>query len=147
MKNFFLDKFEYNYAANQKIIALIQAYPDAYSEKVGILIGHTINAHSIWNHRIQGALSPLGVWEVFKIPELAKLDTKNYFHSQSHIDMYDLDTEVNYSNSEGKAFSFEIATILFHIINHSTYHRGQLISELKSQGIPPISLDYIFFKH
>ena len=146
MKSFFLDKFEYNYAANQKIIALIQAYPNAYSEKAGVLIGHTINAHSIWNHRIQGALSPLGVWDVFKIQELAKLDTQNHLHSQSHIDMYDLDSEVNYSNSEGKAFSSEIATILFHIINHSTYHRGQLITELKLRGVPPISLDYIFFK-
>ncbi len=146
MKSFFLDKFEYNYAANQKIIALIEANPNAYSEKVSILIGHTINAHSIWNHRIQGALSPLGVWDVFKISELAELDTRNHFHSQSNIDMYNLDNEVNYSNSEGKVFSSEIATILFHIINHSTYHRGQLISELKLQGVPPISLDYIFFK-
>ncbi|MFT4668788.1 MAG: putative damage-inducible protein DinB [Ulvibacter sp.] len=147
MKSFFLDKFEYNYAANQKIIALIQAYPNAYSEKVSILIGHTINAHSLWNYRIQCDVSPFGVWDVFKISELAELDTENYFHSQSHIDMYNLDSEVNYSNSEGKVFSSEIATILFHIINHSTYHRGQLITELKLQGAPPISLDYIFFKH
>ena len=146
MKNFFLDKFEYNYAANQKIIALIEANPLAYSEKVQILISHTINAHSIWNHRIQNASSPLGVWDVFQLSELAELDTRNYFHSQSHIDMYQLDTEVNYSNSEGESFSNEIATILFHIINHSTYHRGQLTSELKSQGVTPISTDYIFFK-
>jgi uncharacterized damage-inducible protein DinB len=91
-------------------------------------------------------LSLFGVWDVFKISEIAELDTQNHFQSKSHIDMDNLDTEVKYSNSEGKVFSDEIATILFHIINHSTYHRGQLITELKLQGVPPIGLDYIFFK-
>lgn len=146
MKSFFLDTFEYNYEANQKLIALVKSNPEAYSEKVQILIGHTINAHSIWNHRIEGTLSPFGVWDVFKISELAELDTKNYFESQSYIDRHNLDTEVNYSNFEGKVFSRDIATILFHSINHSTYHRGQLMTELKLQGVPPITLDYIYLK-
>jgi hypothetical protein len=46
MKSFFIDVFEYNNEANQKLIVLIEL----------ILIGHTINAHSICNHRIDGTL-------------------------------------------------------------------------------------------
>ena len=146
MQNFFLDTFEYNYRCNQKIIALIEANPNAYSEKAQILIGHTINAHSIWNHRIQGASSPCGVWEIFKISQLSEHDSQNYHDSLRIIESYNSNTEVDYTNSEGKVFSKKIETILFHIINHSTYHRGQLITELKLRGVPPISLDYIFFK-
>jgi uncharacterized damage-inducible protein DinB len=146
MRSFFLDKFEYNHSANQQVIALMEANPNAYSEKAKTLIGHTLNAHSIWNHRIQGTLSPLSVWDVFNLSELSELDTQNHFDSKSHINFHNIGSEVKYSNSEGKVFSSEIATILFHIINHSTYHRGQLMTELKLQRVPPISLDYIFFK-
>jgi hypothetical protein len=56
MKSFFIDVFEYNNEANQKLIVLIELNPEAYSEKTQILIGHTINAHSICNHRIDGTL-------------------------------------------------------------------------------------------
>lgn len=146
MKEFFLDTFEYNYTSNQKIIALIEANPNAYSERTAVLIGHTINAQSIWNHRIQGTLSPLGVWDVFKISELAELDTQNHLNSKNIINLCDLKKEVKYANSKGDFYLDRIGKILFHIINHSTYHRGQLITELKTQGVPPIYLDYIFFK-
>jgi uncharacterized damage-inducible protein DinB len=37
MKSFFLARFEYNQAANKKIIALIEANSHAYSEKVQVL--------------------------------------------------------------------------------------------------------------
>ena len=147
MKNFFIDKFEYNYTCNQKLIALIMANAAAYSKKTQILISHTINAHYIWNHRIQNISPALGVWDIFKVSELRNLDSINHSESLEIINTLSLEQEIEYSNSEGKEFTSEIATILFHIINHSTYHRGQLISELKSQGVDPLSLDYIYFKN
>ena len=146
MKNFFIDKFEYNFACNQKLIGLIKANSSAYSNRARTLISHTINAHYIWNHRIQNIAPALGVWDVFEVSELRNLDSVNHSESLEIINAYDVEKEVKYSNSEGKEFTNEIATILFHIINHSTYHRGQLISELKIQGVDPLSLDYIFFK-
>lgn len=146
MKKFFSDKFEYSYTCNQKLIALVDANPMSYSDKIRTLISHTINAHNIWNHRIRNITPALGVWDVFEISELRNLDSVNYLESNEIINTRDLEEKVRYSNSEGREFASDIATILFHIINHSTYHRGQLISELISEGIDPIRLDYIFFK-
>ncbi|MCF8317339.1 MAG: hypothetical protein K9I02_01220 [Haliscomenobacter sp.] len=53
---------------------------------------------------------------------------------------------INYSNSKGQLFSNSIQDMLFHIINHSTYHRGQVATEFKRQGLEPLVTDYIFFK-
>ena len=36
--------------------------------------------------------------------------------------------------------------MLFHFVNHSTYHRGQIASNLKEHGIEPLVTDYIFYK-
>ncbi|WP_111881753.1 DinB family protein [Aequorivita sp. CIP111184] len=32
------------------------------------------------------------------------------------------------------------------MINHSTYHRVQIINQLKEDGLKPIETDYIFYK-
>ncbi|WP_185211767.1 DinB family protein [Sphingobacterium mizutaii] len=35
---------------------------------------------------------------------------------------------------------------MFHIINHSNYHRAQIATELRKQEIEPIQTDYIKYK-
>ena len=35
--------------------------------------------------------------------------------------------------------------VLRHVVNHSTYHRGQVASKLKRLGIEPPATDYIFW--
>lgn len=42
--------------------------------------------------------------------------------------------------------SLHIQQILFHIANHFTHHRGQIISDLRQNGIEPRISDYIFYK-
>lgn len=40
----------------------------------------------------------------------------------------------------------KIKDIMFHIVNHSTYHRAQIATELKDHGIEPLKTDYILYK-
>ncbi|MCH7396746.1 hypothetical protein MM236_02050 [Belliella sp. DSM 107340] len=63
-----------------------------------------------------------------------------------YYDKFDFNITADYSNSKGQKYSSSVRDILFHIINHSTYHRSQIASELKNQGIEPLITDYIFFK-
>ncbi|NNG11293.1 MAG: damage-inducible protein DinB, partial [Arenibacter sp.] len=39
-----------------------------------------------------------------------------------------------------------ITDMLFHIINHSTHHRGQISVDLRNNAIEPPVLDYAFYK-
>ena len=146
MKSFFIDKFEYNHFSNKKIIELIQNNPEVYSEKAKTLIAHTLNAQNIWDNRVMGLKPVQGVWDVFEISMLQKLNTVNHEESIQIISEFDLKSEINYKNFSGDSFSNSLENILFHIINHGTYHRGQLISELKLNGATPIATDFIFYK-
>ncbi|MEP7170437.1 MAG: DinB family protein [Bacteroidota bacterium] len=53
---------------------------------------------------------------------------------------------INYKNIEGKEFSNTISQIIIHCMNHSTFHRGQIITMLRNAGFTNLSsTDYITF--
>ncbi len=146
MKNFFKDKFEYTHHCNQQLIALLLKSPNLFRDKISSLTGHTLNAHHIWNHRILTIAPSLSVWQELDIENLQKLNSENYDHSLEILQHKDFAENIKYTNSKGQTFTNTVGEILFHIINHSTYHRGQLISLLKIEGVEPLITDYIFYK-
>ena len=146
MKTFFQEKFEYNFECNNKMIALMLDSPASYSERARILFCHTLNAQNIWNHRLLEISPSQNVWDIFDLSELKTLNEQNHQKSLDILNKLDLKASIEYRNTEGNSFTNSVEHILFHIINHSTYHRGQLMSELKAQGVSPIATDFIFFK-
>jgi len=57
-----------------------------------------------------------------------------------------LNQEFAYCNSKGEQFEQSVHEILIHVFNHSTYHRGQLVTMLRGlyvEKIPPT--DFILF--
>jgi uncharacterized damage-inducible protein DinB len=146
MKTFFKDKFNYNYISNQKVIEAIEGNPQSFSNRLQTLISHTFNAHTIWNNRILKNNNNQGVWDLFLLKDLHLLNKQNYQVSLKILEECNLDTTINYVNSSGVKYSNKTEDILYHIINHSTYHRGQIITELKENGVVPVVTDYIFFK-
>jgi uncharacterized damage-inducible protein DinB len=53
--------------------------------------------------------------------------------------------QVRYQNSAGTVFVNTVDDILRHLVNHGTYHRGNLAAMLRQMGHPGISTDYIYF--
>lgn len=41
--------------------------------------------------------------------------------------------------------NFDVWEVLFHVLNHGTDHRAQLLAMLHSLGVPTFEQDYIFF--
>jgi uncharacterized damage-inducible protein DinB len=74
------------------------------------------------------------------------IDLINYNDSLKIIDTFDLNETITYKNSKGNLYEGTVRDILFHITNHFTHHKGQLISDLRQQGIEPLVTDYIFYK-
>ncbi len=146
MKDFFKDKFEYTHHCNQLLIEVFFANPEIYNEKIRLLTSHTLDAHHIWNHRIFGVTSALSVWQLLEINNLHAINDENFEHTKELLQKKNLNQAINYTNSKGQNFTNTVEEILFHIINHSTYHRGQLVSQLKAEGVEPIITDYIFYK-
>jgi uncharacterized damage-inducible protein DinB len=146
IKSFFKELFEYNHAMNQKLISSFAANQSMTSEKSVKLIGHILNAHHIWNSRIDRKPSLYGVWESHSLTNFKEVDELNYKASSDILDKYDLTTEVDYTNTKNQAFKNTVKDILFHIINHSTYHRAQIASDFKQNELEPLISDYIFYK-
>jgi uncharacterized damage-inducible protein DinB len=56
-----------------------------------------------------------------------------------------LEGKRDYVTTEGKPYSNVLQDMLLHLINHSTYHRGQVASLLRQVGATPIATDLIVY--
>ncbi len=146
MKQFLKELFEYNHYVNQKLGDIFVTYPNNTTEKSIKLYNHLLNAHQIWNNRIESKHLAFGVWQIHPMQNCKNIDRLNYQNSLFIIDKLDLDNKISYTNTKGEDFSNSIRDMLFHIINHSTYHRAQIATEFKHHDLDALNTDYIFFK-
>lgn len=146
MKAFYKDKFKYNFEINQKIILHLIENSDKLNDRILTLISHTLNAHHIWNARLLNTQIIHKVWDVYSYDTMANLDVANYNDSLKAIEDFDLEENIAYVTMINEPFCNTRQDILFHIINHSNYHRAQINTELKNLGLDSIISDYIFYK-
>jgi len=55
----------------------------------------------------------------------------------------DLERIIEYKNMQGKHFRYPLRAILQHVVNHGTYHRGQVATQLRELGQKPLSTDLL----
>jgi uncharacterized damage-inducible protein DinB len=146
MKIVYKDLFEYNHHMNQKVIQSFIQHNDKASEKSVKLINHLLNAHQIWNNRIDPKEDVSSVWQIHSLGKLKEMDTYNFERSLEILEKTKSDSELQYTNTKGLTFKNKVKDVLFHVINHSTYHRAQIASDFKESGITPEVTDYIVYK-
>lgn len=52
---------------------------------------------------------------------------------------------ISYRNLSGQPFSDPLNNLLRHVVNHSTYHRGQVATQMSQLGVKPPSTDLIVY--
>ncbi|MCU0241284.1 MAG: damage-inducible protein DinB [Vicinamibacteria bacterium] len=55
----------------------------------------------------------------------------------------DLREPVRYGNSAGKMIAAPLGLLVQHMVNHSTYHRGQVVTLLRFLGARPVATDFL----
>lgn len=146
MKDFFQDLLYYNNHFNNRIIDVLKDNPHLVSEKCIKLFSHVLNAHSIWNYNILRKEKPYERWHNHLIGDCHEINKKNHDASTQILETIDLDKIIQYSLSTGQVLNNSVRDILFQIINHSTYHRGQIATEFRQCGLEPLLTDYIVYK-
>ena len=110
------------------------------------LFSHILNAHHIWNARITGRTPEFKVWQEHDIQVLGDIHYENQRNSFQIISSTeDFEKRIDYDDTDGRLLTDTIKDILFHIINHSTNHRGQIVMDFKANGLDPLASDYIHY--
>lgn len=142
MKALFTNLYTYQRHFNLKTLELFEAYGSTTPERCLYLFSHMLNAHHIWNTRILEQASAVGVFEVHGLVRMRELIESNHQNSLRIIENEDFNRRFDYVNAQGDAFSNLIEEIMFHVVNHTTYHRGQIMADLRQAGLEPVSTDY-----
>ena len=56
-----------------------------------------------------------------------------------------IEETLHYRSIKGDSFALPLRETLIHCANHSTYHRGQLVTMLRQVGATPPNMDYSVF--
>ena len=56
-----------------------------------------------------------------------------------------LSERIAYTNFKGERFEYSLGQMMQHLANHSTYHRGQVITMLKQLGAKTVSTDLLLY--
>lgn len=63
------------------------------------------------------------------------------------LELYDYNDDlvrmISYENPPGTPWSYSLQHMLQHVVNHSTYHRGQLTSMFRTLGATPRPFDFL----
>lgn len=146
MKPFFNQLFDYNFFCNKSLIEKCIGLKEVPENTIA-LFNHILNAHHIWNMRVLGKTREYDVWQVHGVKDWEDIHYENQrttFEIITNAD--DFEKRVDYETTEGRVFANDLKDILFHIVNHSTHHRGQVLADFRANGIEPDGLDYISYK-
>ena len=113
-------------------------------------LAHTYGAEWVWLERSRG-VSPPGLPALAEVPTPAALREKWLALGEDlagfgrGLTAERLASTVTYANFQGEKWTYTLSDILFDLVNHSTYHRGQVATLLRQLGRTPVSTDYTRF--
>jgi len=80
------------------------------------------------------------------VEELESMYSKlaNEYESFLNEDL-DKETEFTIEHPQFGKLGTNVFELIQHVANHGTYHRGNITAMLRQQGVPGVSLDYVFY--
>lgn len=146
MKELFKNMLLYSHHFNDELIRIAQENEDKVNNKIISLLSHILTAHAIWNARINEIEAEYGVWQDIDLEKMKELNQKNFDDSMEIAHKFDLDLILEYQDSKGNYWENSVKDILVHVVNHSSYHRGQIAQQFRNCDLEPIPSDYCLFR-
>src|SRR5574341_1547720 len=111
---------------------------------------HIMGGEWIWLERFKGVSPRQGIDEG-EFPDVIALRARWKTiekHRESWFETLKesaLAQVVRYTNMKGQALEGPLWQLVQHVVNHSTYHRGQVTTLLRLLGARPVSTDLLYF--
>jgi len=150
--------YDYNAWANRRSLAaaeklkaeeFIKPLGSSFSS-VRDTLAHIYGAEWIWLERFQGH-SPAALPDGAEFQELPSLRERWLEQEQrllafvGGLTQSDLDNELEYKTLKFGVYRNPLWQSMQHVVNHGTYHRGQVTTMLRQLGAEPILTDLMHF--
>jgi uncharacterized damage-inducible protein DinB len=150
--------YDYNAWANHRALEAASALtPEQFTRTLGSsfssvrdTLAHIYGAEWVWLERFQGR-SPSSLPEPAQFPDIAMLRERWAEHELRllkyvrSLTQEDLDHVVEYKTMKFGASRNPLWQAMQHVVNHGTYHRGQVATLLRQLGTQPLSTDLIHY--
>jgi uncharacterized damage-inducible protein DinB len=144
--------------ATDRILEIVASLPeDQYSRDLrsshggirGTLV-HAYGAEWIWLERWKGG-SPTALAREEDIPTFQQL-VQRWSTLRQELNQFvaslseeRLALPHSYKDLKGNSYTQPLWQQMQHLVNHSTYHRGQVVTMLRQLGVKPVATDLIAF--
>lgn len=148
---------DYHYwACDRALDAASELTPEQFTRDLGSsfrsvrdTLAHTYSAEWAWYQRWHGT-SPTAMLPFDQFPDVASLRRAWTAHEQkmraflASLSEAGIDRVYDYKTLDGTAASSRLRDMLQHVVNHGSYHRGQVTTMLRQLGARPAkSMDLI----
>ena len=151
-KKYFLELAEYNVWTNDIVFSWFEKISDeqwnqrlvSSFETIADTALHVVGAEKVWLERLNKVESPVWLPAVFKgnkneiihIWKKASADLKFFVEN---FDEAKMESILRFTRLNGITYEMPHYQLLAHVFNHSTYHRGQLVTLLRQVGFTDVS--------
>jgi len=150
--------YEYNAWANRRSLSAAAALtPEQFTKPMGNsfssvrdTLAHIFGAEWIWLERFLGR-SPSSLLDAAQYPDIASLgDHWGEFEPRllnfvRGLTQSDLDRVLEYKTLKFGTYSNPLWQSMQHVVNHGSYHRGQVTTLLRQLGAQPMLTDLMHF--
>jgi len=150
--------YNYNHWANDQVLASVAGLSweeltrkdgTSYGSLWGTLV-HIFGVEWLYPQRWKG-ISPPALPKAESIPDFDRLRTYwEEVKAEQQRFLADLSEErlsqrLGYINLQGEKYGYPLIDQMKHLVNHSTYHRGQVAQQLRLLGKKAVSTDYLLY--
>jgi uncharacterized damage-inducible protein DinB len=150
--------YDYNRWANQRSLAAaarldkatcVRPMGNSFSS-VRDTLAHILGAEWIWLERWNG-LSPAALLDAANFPTAESLKARwqtveeDYSRFIQSLTPARLQEKLSYLNRAGQPYAYPLWQQMVHVVNHSTYHRGQVTTLLRQLGAHPVETDLLAY--
>ncbi|SDX32345.1 Uncharacterized damage-inducible protein DinB (forms a four-helix bundle) [Marininema mesophilum] len=157
-----LDQYDYHVWANERLMAKLHDLPEEICTKevesvfptILAVIEHLYITDQIWLRAMQGdtfeqiekfAEDLRGKIEGKSLGELGELFKTVSEEYHRFIAGEDLDRTLILKHPSFGEVEMSLALMVYHVVNHGTYHRGNIAAMLRQLGQASVPTDYVYY--
>lgn len=148
------DMFRFHRWRQEKVCELLKGIDTAlFSQQLHgsfgslhIIVHHLVWAEMVWLGRVdQNTVAVMQDQDMQDMLAVWRRSSSKWAEILESASDADFDKHFSYFNTKGDAFQNNLGEIVFHVVDHATYHIGQLMTALRGFGIEPVPTNIIHY--